>query len=108
MATVGKDQILEEMFEELRWTISANFSSFAFITNVTESKNGSIYVMVRKKIGKVLSEQKHNLFEMVKDISECIYKDYSQRSQFVLMNYFLYFCLLKIYSNYHLSNKSHC
>lgn len=51
--------------------------------------------MVRKKRGKVLSEQKLKLFEMVKDISECIYKDYSQRSQFVLMNYFLYFCLLK-------------
>ena len=31
-----KDQILEEMFEELRSTISVNFPSFVFITNVTE------------------------------------------------------------------------
>ena len=48
-----------------------------------------LYVMVRKKRGKVLSEQKLKLFETVKDISECIYRNYSQRSQFILMNYFL-------------------
>ena len=48
-----------------------------------------LYVMVRKKRGKVLSEQKRKLFETVKDISECIYRNYSQRSQFILMNYFL-------------------
>lgn len=45
----GKNEILEEMFEELRSSISVNFPSFVFITNVTESKNGSMYVMIRKK-----------------------------------------------------------
>ena len=44
-----KNQLFEEMVEELRSAISANFPSLVFITNVTVSKNGSMYVMVRKK-----------------------------------------------------------
>lgn len=89
------------MFKELRPTISANFPSYVFITNVTESQNGSMSVMVRKKRGKGLGEQKLKLFETVKDISECVYKDYSQMSRFILTNYIPYFCLLRNYSNYH-------
>ena len=101
------------MFKELRPTISANFPSYVFITNVTESKNGSISVMVRKKRGKGLGEQKLKLFETVKNISECVYKDYSQRSRFVLVKYFPYFRLLRNYSNYHfqflvISNEYFC
>ena len=45
----GKNEILEEMFEELRSSISVNFPSFIYITNETEFKNGSMYVMIRKK-----------------------------------------------------------
>ena len=45
----GKNEILEEMFEKLRSSISVNFPSFIYITIVTESKNGSMYVMIRKK-----------------------------------------------------------
>ena len=79
------------MFKELRSAISANFPSYVFIINVAESKNGS---MVRKKRGKGLGEQKLKLFETVKNISECVYKDYSQRSRFVLVNYFpIFVCL---------------
>ena len=55
----------------------------------------------KKKRGKVLGEQQLKLFETVKDISKGMYKDYSQRSQYIIMNYFPYFCLLKNYSNYY-------
>ena len=41
MSVVAKDQLLEEMFEELRNCIADNFPSFLYITNVTESKNRS-------------------------------------------------------------------
>lgn len=41
MSVVAKDQLLEEMFEELRNCIDDNFPSFLYITNVTESKNRS-------------------------------------------------------------------
>ena len=47
--SVGKDQVLEEMFEESKNSISKNFPSFVYITNITESKSGSFYVMIRKK-----------------------------------------------------------
>ena len=57
--------------------------------------------MLRKKGAKVLGVQKIKLFETVKDISECVYKDYSQMSRFILTNYIPYFCLLRNYSNYH-------
>ena len=97
----GKDQILEKIFEEFRSTISASFPWFAFITNVTESKNGSMYIMVIKKGGKILGAQKIKLFKTVKEISGCICKYYSQRSQFILMSHFPYFHLLRNYSNYH-------
>ena len=98
------------MFKELRSAISANFPSYVFIINVAESKNGS---MVRKKRGKGLGEQKLKLFETIKNISECVYKYYSQRSRFVLVNYFPYFRLLRNYSNYHfhflvISNEYFC
>ena len=64
--------MLKEMFEELRTNICANLPSLFFITNVTESKNGSIYVMIQKKKEQILGEQKQKLFETVKDISECV------------------------------------
>ena len=41
MSVVAKDQLLEEMSEELRNCIADNFPSFLYITNVTESKNRS-------------------------------------------------------------------
>ena len=58
MSVVAKDQLLEEMFEELRNCIDDNFPSFLYITNVTESKNRSFYVMIRKKREKVLGEER--------------------------------------------------
>ena len=78
-----KDQLLEEMFEELKNSISKKFPGFVYIG------------------GKVSGKQRQKLFEMVKDISECICSDYSRRSKFILMNYFLYSCPLRNYSNYH-------
>ena len=60
-----------------------------------------MYRTIKKKKGKVLGEQQLKLFETVKDISKGMYKDYSQRSQYILMNYFPYFRLLKNYSNYY-------
>ena len=71
---VGKDQMLEEMFQERRTNICAIFSLLFFIPNMTESKNGSIYLMIWKKRGKILGKQKQKLFETVKDISEFVYK----------------------------------
>ena len=50
--------------------------------------------MIRKKREKVLGEKKKKN-ETVKYISECVYKDCSRESEFVLMNYFPYFCLWK-------------
>ena len=50
------------------------------------------YVMIRKKREKVLGEQKKKN-ETVKYIFLCVYKDCSRESEFVLMNYFPYFCL---------------
>lgn len=69
----GKDQILEEIFEQLRSSIKENLPNFLYVTNMTESKSGTFYV----------------------------YKHCSRESEFTLMNYFSYFCLLKNYSNYH-------
>ena len=96
----GKDQILEKMLEELRSSIKGNFPRFLYVTNVTESKNGTFYVMIRKKREKKVGEEK-KLFETIKDISECVYKHYYREPGFFLMNCFAFFCLLKNHSNYH-------
>lgn len=52
-AAVRKGQMLEKMLEELRANVCVNISSLFFITNVTESKDSSIYVMIQKKGGNV-------------------------------------------------------
>ena len=57
MSIRGKEQILQEIFEVLRSSIEENFPKFLYKTNVTVSKNGTFYVMITKKRGKVLGEQ---------------------------------------------------
>ena len=73
-----KDQILEEMFEELRSRIKKNVPSFLYLINVTALKNSAIYAIIRIK-DENFGEQK-KLFETVKNISECVYKHYSRDS----------------------------
>ena len=74
------------MFEKLRSSRKENFPSFLYVTSATEPKN-------EKKKGKSFLVKKKKKNETVKYISECVYKDCSRESEFVLMNYFPYFCL---------------
>lgn len=77
------------------WTIfKKNFPEQLFNTNITESKVGSYYLMIRKKRGKVVGEIGKEMFDKIEDICNCIYNDYSQRHDFILRNYFPIFLSL--------------
>ena len=93
-----REQILEEMSNDLLDNIKKHFPEEFYII---ESKGGSFYLMIRKKRGKIVSENRKKMFDKIEDICNCIYNDYSQRQDFILRNYFRYFRLLKHYSNYH-------
>lgn len=71
-----------------------NFPEQLFITNITESKGRSYYLMIRKKRVKVVGEIRKKMFDKIEDICNCIYNDYSQRHDFILRNYFPIFLSL--------------
>ena len=74
------------------------------MVNVTESINGSFYVMIRKKRGKFLGELRQKLFETVKGIPECVNKHCSR----VYFNELLsYVSLLSNHSNHSNYSKYH-
>ena len=68
------------------------------VTNVTESKKGTFYVMIRKKKKLV---KKTNCLNLSKIYLSVYINIIPENLIFFLMNCFPYFCLLKNYSNYH-------
>lgn len=64
-----REQILEEMSNDLLDNIKKHFPEEFYIT---ESKGGSFYLMIRKKRGKVVSENRKKMFDKIEDIYNCI------------------------------------
>ena len=71
--SIEKD--LNDMFDDLKDSFSNLFSGLICFVKATQVKK-SIYVLIRKKRGKILGDKRQELFEQVKNISEDIYYNY--------------------------------
>ena len=93
-------RIVDDMFDDLGNNFSDLFSSLLYFVKVSQVKK-LIYILIRKKRGKILGDKRQELFEQVKNISEGIYNNYSGKAEFIKMNYFPYCGLIRNFSNYH-------
>ena len=57
--------------------------------------------MWRKKIGRLAAQEKRRQFQDIDVITNSIYKYFSNKSRFILRNYFPNFAVLKETSNYY-------
>ena len=93
-------RIVDDMFDDLGNNFSDLFSSLVYFVKVSQVKK-LIYILIRKKRGKILGDKRQELFEQVKNISKGIYNNYSGKAEFIKMNYFPYCRLIRNFSNYH-------
>ena len=90
--SIEKD--LNDMFDDLKDSFSNLFSGLLCFVKATQVKK-SIYVLIRKKRGKILGDKRQELFEQVKNISEDIYYNYLTNNEFIKINYFPYSHLIR-------------
>ena len=63
--------------------------------------NSSLFVLVKRRRGKILGEKNKFLFDSLERISKEIYKKYAEFSKVFEHKFFPYFKLVKSYGSYH-------
>ena len=94
----NKEQPLGRFFEALERRFKQEFPRH--IVTVSQVK-GSFYVLIKKPSGKILRENLKHFIDDVKDISENVYRKFSNQSNRLRYKFFPYFKLVRCYGNYH-------
>ena len=99
MAT--KHQLLDDLCEKFIDSMSKKYSKKVDYMRITQSKNGRIYLIIRKKRGRLIHQDKKRLFFEAEWIAKSEYCWHSDNSRFTYRNLFENFRLLKETSGYH-------
>ena len=73
------DTMLDRFFEEIERSVKENFKQYYL--KVSEM-NGSFFVLVKRRRGKILVEKQKFLFDTLQKLTEDIYLKFSNRSFF--------------------------
>ena len=84
------DTMLDRFFEEIERSVKENLKQYYL--KVSEM-NGSFFVLVKRRRGKILVEKQKFLFDTLQKLTEDIYLKFSNSFFFCEKNYFPYFKL---------------
>ena len=79
-----KNNILENIADNILGCLKEKCSPRYFYQQLTQSKSGSFYLIIRKKRGRLTQVEKNNLISNVEEIITSVYSFYSRRHEFVL------------------------
>ena len=90
------DALLDRLWEDIECTVKKYFKGYYI--KVSES-NFAFFVLAERGRRKVLGDKQRFLCDMLKIITEDIYREYANRSKHFEREYFPYFKLVKSYGN---------
>ena len=89
------------MCEKIVDVVQETFTKKYYSVRISQSKNGNIYLIVRKKGADSLVKKKNALKKKVNEMVSCVFEWYSKKSKYVSDSYFVDFKLIRECSGYH-------
>ena len=96
-----ENNALEKMWDRIVDAIYEIFTRKYYFVKISQSKKGHLYLIVRKKRGRLLGEEKNALHKKIFDVSQSIFDWYGEKYEFVSKKYFLNPELIKDCFSYH-------
>ena len=97
-----ENKALEKMCNKIVDVIYKTFTPKIYFVKISQSKKGHVYLIVWKKRGRLLGEEKSTLHKKIFGISRSVFHWYGERHDFLCRKYFFNPKLIKESSGYHL------
>ena len=78
-----ENNALEKMYNKMADVIYKTFTRKYYFVKISQSKKGHVYLIVKKKRGRLLGEEKNALHKKIFDISRSVFHWYGERHDFV-------------------------
>ena len=96
-----ENNALEKMYNKIVVVIYETFTRKYYFLKTSQSKKEHAYLIVRKKRGRLLGEEKNALHKKIFDIFRSVFHWYGERLDFLRRKYFFTPKLIKERSGYH-------
>ena len=68
-----ENNVLEKLCNKIVDVIYKTFTKKCYLVNISQSKKGHIYLIIRKKRGKLVGEEKNTLHKKIFDVSQSVF-----------------------------------
>ena len=75
------EQVLEQLYDEIVDVIHESFSSKRFFVKILQAKNGNVYLIVRKKRGRFVGEEKRDFQKKICEIVCVVFNFYCKENK---------------------------
>ena len=96
-----EQDILEKLCNKILDIMHKTFIRKYYFVKISQSKLGHIFLIVRKKTGRLIGEERDALHRKIHKIAGCVFDWYKRKYTFLSKKYFFEFKLLKDCSGYH-------
>ena len=90
-----RESVLENLCDKIVDVIHETFTKKYYTIRFSQAKNGNIYLIVRKKRGRLLGEEKLCLCQKIHELVSVVFSWYCKESRYLLDYYFADFKLIK-------------
>ena len=96
-----QQNILEQLCDKIVDVIGEAFTKKYYYVKISQSKKGHVYLVLRKKRGRLFGEEMLALHRKIYDVSKSVVLWFSGQHDFVSEHYFFDFKGIKEFSNFH-------
>lgn len=96
-----EQDILENLCNKIVDVVHKTFIKKYYFVKISQSKLGHIFLIIHKKRGRLIDEEKDALHQQILKIAGCVFDWYNRKYMVLSEKYFFEFKLLKDCSGYH-------
>ena len=96
-----ENNVLERLCHKIVDVIHETFTRRYYFIKILRSKKGHTYLIIKKKRGKLIGEEKQALHKKIFDVSSSVFNWYCKKHKFLSVKYFLDSKILKDCLGYH-------
>ena len=96
-----EQDILENLCNKIVDVVHKTFIKKYYFVKISQSKLGHIFLIIHKKRGRLIDEEKDALHQQILKIAGCVFDWYNRKYTVLSEKYFFEFKLLKDCSGYH-------
>ena len=92
---------LEKLCDPFVYFSLETFPRKNYQMRISQSKRGNVYIIVRKKTGRLLSVEKERFLRKIKHITSSVYDWYASKRRLIHKHFYFDLKLVKEFSSYH-------